>query len=452
MDERADVYSFGRLAYRVLTGQLPDGRYADPMAHAPQVGRALSDVIVSCLQEPREDRPASAVAAIERWKSDLAPAKGGAAVEETASGSLSPPAKQALLRAKIVAAQRARGDVAHVRDDLETLALVAKMNERELDDLIKELRHEHRKDVEAVQALREGVDRELSRFDGEIPEQRWDLLLEAAQALGLEKRLDDIVTWRRKAYRLERKSNADADSTTKTKKDGTAEASNAARSDEAVAEAEAETRRVGFLHKLVHGDYGLFQTYWIHANPVSLILLAGLIFLIYLWHGQELAALWAISFAYPFLATIGAYRASLRYGGPKLWTILARVACLLWIFPAFVLFFLLSETYAEREIDEIALKWTRTMVDWVPWRQRLAPPTMNVDDRFRDCDVCPEMVVLPSGSYRRGSLNGHWNEGPVFDVAIGSRFALGKYEVTYDKWDACVRDGGCPRGVAGDRG
>ena len=72
----------------------------------------------------------------------------------------------------------------------------------------------------------------------------------------------------------------------------------------------------------------------------------------------------------------------------------------------------------------------------------------NAGDRFRDCAECPEMVVVPSGSYRMG-----W-EADKHEVTIGAPFAVGKYEVTFAQWDACVRDGGCPRGqnIARDRG
>ena len=75
-------------------------------------------------------------------------------------------------------------------------------------------------------------------------------------------------------------------------------------------------------------------------------------------------------------------------------------------------------------------------------------------DSFRDCTECPEMVVLGSGSYRMGSADGNERELPVHAVTIGAPFALGKYEVTFEEWDACVRGGGCPRGegVAADRG
>ena len=82
----------------------------------------------------------------------------------------------------------------------------------------------------------------------------------------------------------------------------------------------------------------------------------------------------------------------------------------------------------------------------------------------RDCPECPEMVVVPAGSYRMGSrygrtccpsVEGHLREAlerllsaeePVHEVTIGAPFAVGRYEVTFAEWDACARDGGCPRG------
>ncbi len=72
----------------------------------------------------------------------------------------------------------------------------------------------------------------------------------------------------------------------------------------------------------------------------------------------------------------------------------------------------------------------------------------QVGDRFQDCPECPQMVVLPAGSYRMGSQNNQ------HEVAIGAPFALGRYEVTFAEWDACARDRGCPRGegIAEDSG
>ena len=67
--------------------------------------------------------------------------------------------------------------------------------------------------------------------------------------------------------------------------------------------------------------------------------------------------------------------------------------------------------------------------------------------RFRDCPRCPEMVVLPPGTFLMGSpdteAGRHPNEGPVHPVTIDRAFAMGVLEVTFDEWDACVESGGC---------
>ena len=67
---------------------------------------------------------------------------------------------------------------------------------------------------------------------------------------------------------------------------------------------------------------------------------------------------------------------------------------------------------------------------------------------FKDCAVCPEMVVLPAGSFMMGSTAGEEGrvddrEGPRREVTIARSFAVGKFEVTFAEWDACVAEGGC---------
>ena len=53
---------------------------------------------------------------------------------------------------------------------------------------------------------------------------------------------------------------------------------------------------------------------------------------------------------------------------------------------------------------------------------------------FRDCPECPEMVVVPAGSFMMGSPSlekgRRDGEGPVHRVTIEAPFAVGKYEVT----------------------
>ena len=65
---------------------------------------------------------------------------------------------------------------------------------------------------------------------------------------------------------------------------------------------------------------------------------------------------------------------------------------------------------------------------------------------FRDCDICPQMVVIPAGTFMMGSPASEEGrsdrEGPRHEVTLES-FAMGVTEVTFDEWEACVRDGGC---------
>ena len=76
-----------------------------------------------------------------------------------------------------------------------------------------------------------------------------------------------------------------------------------------------------------------------------------------------------------------------------------------------------------------------------------ATRVQKAGDVFRDCPGCPEMVVVPAGSYRMGSPSHEEgrddDEGPVHEVRIGRPFAVGIYEVTFSQWEACVNGGGC---------
>lgn len=67
----------------------------------------------------------------------------------------------------------------------------------------------------------------------------------------------------------------------------------------------------------------------------------------------------------------------------------------------------------------------------------------TVGQSFKDCPDCPEMVVIPTGSFMMGSNDGYSSEKPVHRVEISYWLAVGKYEVTFEEWDACVAAGGC---------
>ncbi|MCA3281167.1 MAG: SUMF1/EgtB/PvdO family nonheme iron enzyme [Roseomonas sp.] len=87
-----------------------------------------------------------------------------------------------------------------------------------------------------------------------------------------------------------------------------------------------------------------------------------------------------------------------------------------------------------------------------PQQQRSAGPAgtgfpVQVGQSFRDCPECPEMVVIPAGRFVMGSpaneKGRYANEGPQRDVALRTPLAVGRFEITFAEWDACVAARGC---------
>ena len=64
-------------------------------------------------------------------------------------------------------------------------------------------------------------------------------------------------------------------------------------------------------------------------------------------------------------------------------------------------------------------------------------------DTFKECEDCPEMVVVPAGEFMMGSNEGEADEKSVRKVTINRPFAVSLFESTFAEWDACVSDGGC---------
>jgi formylglycine-generating enzyme required for sulfatase activity len=105
-----------------------------------------------------------------------------------------------------------------------------------------------------------------------------------------------------------------------------------------------------------------------------------------------------------------------------------------------------------------------------------AEQALRPGDRFRECaprqqgqDYCPEMVVVPDGTFEMGSRvadmpqsekgeviasafdepavrvdkNRLIDELPVHRVTIAKPFAVSQFELTFAEWDVCVANAGC---------
>ena len=68
-------------------------------------------------------------------------------------------------------------------------------------------------------------------------------------------------------------------------------------------------------------------------------------------------------------------------------------------------------------------------------------------------ELAGEMVSIPGGTFQMGDLSGGGDsdEKPVHSVTVPA-FEVGKYEVTFAQWDACVADGGCGGYTPDDEG
>ena len=79
------------------------------------------------------------------------------------------------------------------------------------------------------------------------------------------------------------------------------------------------------------------------------------------------------------------------------------------------------------------------------------PPPAAPQAAVRDCPQCPELVLIPAGAFEMGSSEMFDFEAPVHQVSIRKAFYIGRREVTYEEWDACIAEGGCKQKLD-DRG
>ncbi len=64
---------------------------------------------------------------------------------------------------------------------------------------------------------------------------------------------------------------------------------------------------------------------------------------------------------------------------------------------------------------------------------------------IKDCPACPTLISLSAGSFTMGSNSSDPSEKPAHHVTLGAPFAIGKYEVTVEQWNACAEAGACQR-------
>jgi hypothetical protein len=85
------------------------------------------------------------------------------------------------------------------------------------------------------------------------------------------------------------------------------------------------------------------------------------------------------------------------------------------------------------------------------WRMAMDPTVLTVEQEkakaakpgsdFKECaNGCPAMIVIPAGKFIMGSPENESDreasEGPPHEVTVAKPFAVSKFEVTFEEWDA----------------
>jgi formylglycine-generating enzyme required for sulfatase activity len=97
-----------------------------------------------------------------------------------------------------------------------------------------------------------------------------------------------------------------------------------------------------------------------------------------------------------------------------------------------------TSALADRDIS-LALRLPKPL-------SRKEEPALKPMDRFRECEHCPEMIVVPGGKFVMGASASEpgstLDERPQHEVTL-QRFGVGQFPVTKSEWMACVVARGC---------
>ncbi|WP_426111216.1 formylglycine-generating enzyme family protein [Pseudomonas sp. DSP3-2-2] len=82
----------------------------------------------------------------------------------------------------------------------------------------------------------------------------------------------------------------------------------------------------------------------------------------------------------------------------------------------------------------------------LPTLAQASTPEAKPGSVIRDCKDCPELVVLPAGTFSMGSPDDEMgrqpDEGPQHDVTFTKPFAISRFQVLSGEWNAYLRDTG----------
>lgn len=93
-----------------------------------------------------------------------------------------------------------------------------------------------------------------------------------------------------------------------------------------------------------------------------------------------------------------------------------------------------NSTHYSRALEKLAALWKAKPLP--------APGTVFRDSFVGGKGEGPDMIAIPGGSFEMGSTEND-SERPIQKIILPHPIAVGRVEVSFEEWDACVADGGC---------
>ena len=421
VDGRADIYSIGVLAYRMLTGKLPAGRYADPEVVVPQLGKVLNEVILKALEEDKDKRFRDAGEMLEaceaalqlRAREDKAGTYTGTFTDLSIDSPVSGPPKELRPLYEIIEdTLLEHGRITPRQREIEATAAVLKIDGEGLKSIVANVTAAH-KEIPALQELLNLIEREM----GELPAQTAGKETQAHT----ERLIGDLLYAAELAGKDRAWLEARMQSTLEEQERSSPRTAPHTASKQAADSSYTEPAKRSFL---------------LQASVVFAVVAVSVVGL-WFWAGYGVKL-------YPVTITsnVTDARITLR-GNSNDYTYRNGLRLPAGSYQVSAM----AERYSPlSEIWQVSENNTRLVLEL----ESIVPePGGTFRDPLADGGEGPLMVVLPAGRFAMGCLSNDSDcfndEQPVHDVTLPNNFAMAVYEVTFAEYDRYVQATGVRR-------